>query len=131
VTTVPIDLPEIVTIAAAGWLLIMLVRLVTDRIIDRRDGNALRDATNALKIRQVQVDAARAQLVTLCDQAREHLAVLAAFREGYEIFRSDVLLDEVAAFHPSCRHGVDSLTAALSPVESRTIPMPTAGENGR
>jgi hypothetical protein len=127
--TVVADIPwsTVVLIGVVGWLMIALVRLVADQIMERRNGNAMMEATAALKVRAVQVEAARRQLIVLCDQARDHVAVLDAFRQGYEVFRSDVLLDEIGA----SRHGCDSLTAALFKVDSPTKPMHGTGTADR
>jgi hypothetical protein len=82
----------------------------------------LRDATQALAVKTVQVEAAREQLRLLCDVARDHVAVLAAIRAELEAFRDGWdLIPDTFAGDPG-RHGVDTTTNALP-----AVPSPSGG----
>jgi hypothetical protein len=84
----------------------------------------LRETTQALAVKDVQVDAARENLKLVCDAARDHLAVLAAIRAELESFRAgwDLVPDTFEGI-PG-RHGVDTLTAAMTAIPARPSPTP-------
>lgn len=84
---------------------------------------AVEESAKMLTARLVQVEAARAQMVILCNEARDHLAVLQSFRDGYESFRSDMTVDAASAIRAQrpAAGGAHALTESL----------PSVKENGR
>jgi hypothetical protein len=121
VATPSIDVLIAAGIAVAlivAWLLVRLADAVSSAVRFRRcrhhralsarveQSSAELDAARALivdywqRLREaqtqaVQVDAARAQLLILCDQARDHLAVLHAFREGWDLVPDTMTLPKI------------------------------------
>lgn len=69
-----------------------------------------------------QMAATADELRDLCGQARDHIAVLAAFRESYEQFVADPgpftsLPEPPMDDEPNARHAVDTRTAAIPQVK--------------
>jgi len=76
----------------------------------------LRTELQTIAIKNVQLEACRAQFVLLCDQARDHVQVLAAVRAELESFAQgwDLIPDTFQGV-PG-RHGTDSETSRMPAV---------------
>lgn len=98
---------------------------------------AVQEATRMLGARLIQVEAARAQMVILCNTARDHVAVLESFRAGFQLFASDVEIEEARKLYQVAQQAAAesgeraAQSAARHGVESPTTAVPTVRRNGR
>lgn len=124
--------------AVPVWLVALVsVVLLAVRALDAwssaKDSRAREAEAAVVALHASEITELHAEVKTLCDQARDHIAVLAAFREGYELFVPDTELDQAREMYAAAtsaalagfladdpqtaaRHATDTPTQALPQV---------------